>query len=77
MEQKGKEQLLLGIWRTKELQKPRLQILPVSTMQGKERERMTNILLIIAILLLVDIYGQLKKINERQGKEDAGKRGGK
>ncbi len=77
MEQKGKEQLLLGIWRTKELQKPRLQILPVSTMQGKERERMTNILLIIAILLLVDIYGQLKKINERQGKEDAGKRDGK
>lgn len=52
-------------------------ILPVSTMQGKERERMTNILLIIAILLLVDIYGQLKKINERQGKEDAGKRDGK
>lgn len=77
MEQKGKEQLLMGIWRTKELQKPRLQILPVSTMQGKERERMTNILLIIAILLLVDIYGQLKKINERQGKEDAGKRDGK
>lgn len=77
MEQKGKEQLLLGTWRTKELQKPRLQILPVSTMQGKERERMTNILLIIAILLLVDIYGQLKKINERQGKEDAGKRDGK
>ena len=77
MEQKGKEQLLLGIWRTKDLQKPRLQILPVSTMQGKERERMTNILLIIAILLLVDIYGQLKKINERQGKEDAGKRDGK
>lgn len=77
MEQKGKEQLLLGIWRTKELQKPRLQILPVSTMQGKERERMTNILLIIAILLLVDIYGQLKKINERQGKEDAGERDGK
>lgn len=77
MEQKGKEQLLLGIWRTKELKKPRLQILPVSTMQGKERERMTNILLIIAILLLVDIYGQLKKINERQGKEDAGKRDGK
>lgn len=34
--------------------------------------KMTNILLIIAILLLVDIYGQLKKINERQGKEDAG-----
>lgn len=67
----------MGIWRTKELQKPRLQILPVSTMQGKERERMTNILLIIAILLLVDIYGQLKKINERQGKEDAGKRDGK
>lgn len=77
MEQKGKEQLLLGIWRTKELQKPRLQILPVSTMQGKERERMTNILLIIAILLLVDIYGQLKKINERQGKEDARERDGK
>lgn len=76
MEQKGKEQLLLGTWRTKELQKSRLQILPVSTMQGKERERMTNILLIIAILLLVDIYGQLKKINERQGKEDAGKRDG-
>lgn len=46
-------------------------------MQGKERERMTNILLIIAILLLVDIYGQLKKINERQGKEDAGERDGK
>lgn len=38
---------------------------------------MTNILLIIAILLLVDIYGQLKKINERQGKEDEGKRDGK
>ena len=38
---------------------------------------MTNILLIIAILLLVDIYGQLKKIKERQGKEDAGKRDGK
>ena len=35
---------------------------------------MTNILLIIVILLLVDIYGQLKKINERQGNEDAGKR---
>lgn len=33
---------------------------------------MTNILLIIAILLLVDIYGQLKKLNKRQGKEDAG-----
>lgn len=33
---------------------------------------MTNILLIIAILLLADIYGQLKKINERQGREDAG-----
>ena len=46
-------------------------------MQGKERERMTNILLIIAILMLADIYGQLKKINERQGKEDAGKRDGK
>ena len=26
----------------------------------------------IVILLLVDIYGQLKKLNERQGKEDAG-----
>ena len=38
----------------------------------KERAGMTNILLIIAILLLVDIYGQLKKLNERQGKEDAG-----
>lgn len=38
---------------------------------------MTNILLIIVILLLVDIYGQLKKINERQGEEDAGKRDGK
>ena len=38
---------------------------------------MTNILLIIAILLLVDSYGQLKKIYERQGKEDAGKRDGK
>lgn len=38
----------------------------------KEREGMTNILLIIVILLLVDIYGQLKKLNERQGKEDAG-----
>ena len=33
---------------------------------------MTNFLLIVAILLLVDIYGQLKKMNERQGKEDAG-----
>ena len=33
---------------------------------------MTNILLIIVILLLADIYGQLKKLNERQGKEDAG-----
>lgn len=33
---------------------------------------MTNFLLIIAILLLVDIYGQLKEINERQGEEDAG-----
>lgn len=43
----------------------------------KERVGMTNILLIIVILLLVDIYGQLKKINERQGKEDAGKRDGK
>lgn len=39
---------------------------------GKERAGMTNILLIIVILLLVDIYGQLKKLNERQGKEDAG-----
>ena len=38
----------------------------------KERAVMTNFLLIIAILLLVDIYGQLKKLNERQGKEDAG-----
>lgn len=38
----------------------------------KDRAGMTNILLIIAILLLVDIYGQLKKLNERQGKEDAG-----
>lgn len=38
----------------------------------KERAGMTNILLIIAILLLADIYGQLKKLNERQGKEDAG-----
>ena len=38
----------------------------------KERAGMTNILLIIVILLLVDIYGQLKKLNERQGKEDAG-----
>ena len=46
-------------------------------MQGKEWAGMTNILLIIAILLLVDIYGQLKKINERQGKEDEGKRDGK
>ena len=34
--------------------------------------QMTNFLLIVAILLLVDIYGQLKKMNERQGKEDAG-----
>lgn len=33
---------------------------------------MTNFLLIIVILLLVDIYTQLKKMNERQGKEDAG-----
>ena len=33
---------------------------------------MTNYLLIIAILLLVDIYEQLKEMNERQGKEDAG-----
>lgn len=33
---------------------------------------MTNILLIIVILLLVDIYTQLKKMNERQGGEDAG-----
>lgn len=33
---------------------------------------MTDILLVIAILLLVDIYGQLKKLNERQGREDAG-----
>lgn len=66
MEQKGKEQLLLGIWRTKELQKPRLQILPVSTMQGKERERMTNILLAIIALLLVSIWQQLKEINERR-----------
>lgn len=38
----------------------------------KERAGMTNILLIIAILLLVDIYGQLKKMNERQDKENAG-----
>lgn len=38
----------------------------------KAGARMTNIFLIIVILLLVDIYGQLKKINERQGKEDAG-----
>lgn len=38
----------------------------------KERAGMTNILLIIAILLLVDIYGQLKKMNERQEKENAG-----
>ena len=38
----------------------------------KERAGMTNILLIIAILLLVDIYGQLKKMNERQDKEIAG-----
>lgn len=40
--------------------------------EEKERAGMTNILLIIAILLLVDIYGKLKKLNERQGKEDAG-----
>lgn len=33
---------------------------------------MTNFLLIIVILLLVDIYKQLKEMNERQGKEDAG-----
>lgn len=33
---------------------------------------MTNFLLIIVVLLLVDIYGQLKKMNERQEKEDAG-----
>lgn len=39
---------------------------------GKERAGMTNFLLIIVILLLVDFYGQLKKLNERQGKEDAG-----
>lgn len=33
---------------------------------------MTNTLLFIVILLLTDICGQLKKINERQGKKDAG-----
>lgn len=36
------------------------------------RLRVTDILLMIVILLLVDIYGQLKKLDERQGKEDAG-----
>lgn len=46
-------------------------------MQGKGRERMTNVLLFIAILLLLEIYGQLRKINERQDKKDAGKRDGK
>lgn len=35
---------------------------------------MTNVLLFIAILLLLEIYGQLRKINERQDKKDAGKR---
>ena len=38
----------------------------------KEREGMTNILLIIVILVLLDIDGRLIKMNERQGKEDAG-----
>lgn len=35
---------------------------------------MTNFLLVIAILLLMSIYGQLKEMNERQGKKDAEKR---
>lgn len=43
-------------------------------MRGKGWERMTNVLLFIAILLLLEIYGQLRKINERQDKKDAGKR---
>lgn len=32
---------------------------------------MTNILLIIIICLLVDIYQQMKKLNERSNKTDA------
>lgn len=32
---------------------------------------MTNILLIIIIFLLVDIYQQIKKLNERGNKTDA------
>lgn len=37
---------------------------------------MTNVLMFIAILLLLEICGQLIKINERQDKKDAGKRDG-
>lgn len=36
---------------------------------------MTNVLLTIAVLMLVSINDQLKKINERQGKKDAGDNG--
>ena len=39
---------------------------------GKERAGMTNFLMVIVIMVLLDIDGRLIKMNERQGKEDAG-----
>ena len=39
---------------------------------GKERAGMTNFLMVIVIRVLLDIDGRLIKMNERQGKEDAG-----
>ena len=41
---------------------------PCEKRGGRE---MTNILLFIIMLLLADINGQLKKLNERQGRKDA------
>lgn len=38
----------------------------------KERAGMTNFLMVIVIMVLLDIDGRLIKMNERQDKEDAG-----
>lgn len=40
---------------------------------GRKRGEMTNILLVVIILLLVDIYQQIKKLNEGTGSTGADK----